>query len=350
MIHRSIFLLLCTTLLLLSCGDSDPLTLSPTGGDPDRTEWLVPQNEVFDGGPGLDGIPSVDDPDFTLANDVNYLNNDDLVLVFANGPEIKVYPHPILDWHEIVNDDIAGLKLAISYCPLTGTGVGWNRVIDGEETTFGVSGLLYNTNLMPYDRRTFSTWSQQRLDCVNGELIGQKAETYSLVEMDFGTLLAAFPEAQVLNLNTGFNRRYGVYPYNDYRTNNNSFLFPISVNDNRLQAKERTLGVLDVNGRNKVYSFNRENDQLEGIEDNVGGQDLFVVRSTDLNFIVAFNDDLGLSLVENQFPAIVQDSDGTRYDVLGRAIGELKPNLEMPTQFIGYWFSWGTFYPDIELF
>ena len=335
---------------ITSCGDSTNLTPSPNQPDPNSDEWSIPRSEVFDGGPGLDGIPSIDEPNFTIAENVTFLNRDDLVMVIADGGEVKVYPHPILDWHEIVNDEVGGKKLAVTYCPLTGTGIGWNRVIQGEVTTFGVSGLLYNTNLMPYDRRTSSTWSQQRLDCVNGELIGQRAETYSLVEMEFGTLLDAYPDAQVLNINTGFNRQYGVYPYNDYRTNNSRLLFPVSTEDDRLPTKERTLGIIDLNGENRVYPFNDDGASIDAIDDNLGGEDLIIVRSRELNFIVAFINDQDLELVSNKFPAIVQDSEGTKYDVLGRAIGELKPSLELPTQFMGYWFSWGTFYPNIDLY
>ncbi|MEM8528113.1 MAG: DUF3179 domain-containing (seleno)protein [Bacteroidota bacterium] len=135
--------------------------------------WLIPQNEIRDGGPGKDGIPSIDNPEFVAVNDIDFLSEDDLVVGVKVGAEIRAYPHLILDWHEIVNDQLEDLSLALNYCPLTGTAIGWKSKIDGKVTTFGVSGLLYNTNLMPYDRLTNSTWSQMRLDCVEGELQGK---------------------------------------------------------------------------------------------------------------------------------------------------------------------------------
>ena len=180
-----------------------------------------------------------------------------MVLIIKVGDVVKAYPHPILDWHEIVNDDIQGKKLAITYCPLTGTGIAWNRMLEGSETTFGVSGLLYNTNLMPYDRLTNSTWSQQRLDCVNGQLRGQTAETYTLVETTFETMKKFYPKGLVLNTETGFNRSYGRYPYGDYKINDERLVFPISKEDRRLDLKERTLGVLLPSGDKRVYSFYR---------------------------------------------------------------------------------------------
>jgi len=128
--------------LLISCGDKDSVS---------STDWLIPQSEVFDGGPGKDGIPSVDNPNFSAIAEIDFLDPQDLVVAIKAGDEIKVYPHPILDWHEIVNDEINGIPLALTYCPLTGTAIAWKRTINGKETTFGVSGLLYNSNNLPKD-------------------------------------------------------------------------------------------------------------------------------------------------------------------------------------------------------
>src|SRR3990172_4124896 len=130
-------------------------------------DWLIPKDQIFDGGPGKDGIPALTNPQFASALSTSYLNNNDLVLIIKIGGEIRIYPHPILDWHEIINDDISGTKFTLTYCPLTGSGIAWNRVINGKETTFGVSGLLYNSNLIPYDRASNSNWSQMKMLSVN---------------------------------------------------------------------------------------------------------------------------------------------------------------------------------------
>ena len=148
---------------------------SNAGGD-----WLIPQGEVRDGGPGKDGIPALVAPQRVTINDPtnHYLTDDDLVLGFYNEGSVVAYPHAILDWHEIINDRVGGQAIAVTYCPLTGTGIGWGSILNGEETTFGVSGLLYNSNLIPYDRKSGSNWSQIRLECVNGPLIGVDAQLY----------------------------------------------------------------------------------------------------------------------------------------------------------------------------
>ncbi|MCI4667795.1 MAG: DUF3179 domain-containing protein [Bacteroidia bacterium] len=216
-------------------------------------EWLVPAERVFDGGPGKDGIPSVDNPEFAGKDDIAYLQPEDLIVGIKRGEVIKAYPHRILDWHEIVNDRVGtDLSLAVTYCPLTGTASGWNRMLGGEETTFGVSGLLYNTNLIPYDRKSDSYWSQMRFDCIFGENKGEQAELISLVETTWQTWVNMYPETEVMTVNTGFVRNYAIYPYGDYRTNGERLIFPLEYDDSRLGRKDRVHAVI-VGEKAKVY-------------------------------------------------------------------------------------------------
>lgn len=343
-------------IVMLSCsGEEEPVVNNPVQGEEivDPNQWNVPQEEVFDGGPGKDGIPSIDDPQFSLWSD-NELDNfylDQLVVGIVYNDEARAYPHAILDWHEIVNDKIGDLSVAITYCPLTGTGVGWNREVNDVVTEFGVSGLLYDSNLMPYDRATNSTWSQQRLDCVNGRNIGRQIEVVPLIETTLSTWLAAYPDSKIMNENTGSNREYGRYPYNDYRVSNGLF-FPISNADNRFHNKERVLGVF-VDQHVKGYRFNENSTDTEVIQDNFNGSSIVVVRNTERNYIAAFENPNGLSYeaVQN-FPSVLKDENGNEYDITGQLVqsdGNLNGNLTQMKSFIGYWFSWGTFYEGLEV-
>lgn len=341
---------------LVSCSDDNESTINnPTGGENvvDPNKWNVPQNEVLDGGPGKDGIPSVDDPQFSKQsdNDISSLYMDQLVVGLVHNRTARAYPHPILDWHEIVNDNIGDLSVAITYCPLTGTGIGWNREINNQITEFGVSGLLFDSNLMPYDRVTNSTWSQQRLDCVNGSHIGKEIEVVPLVETTLRTWLETYPDSEILNEDTGFNRNYGRYPYNDYRTNS-SLIFPVSTQDNRFPSKERVLGVF-VDAQVKAYRFNENSSETEVIQEDFNGASLVVVRNTEKNFIVAFEnkDKLVFEATQN-FPSVLTDENGNEYDITGQNIisdGSIGRSLPQMKSFIGYWFSWGTFYKDMEV-
>ncbi len=338
-------------LIILACSQPETIGPRPVGSTSTDQGWLVPKNQVLDGGPGKDGIPSIDAPNFTRASEVDYIPDDDLVLIMQVDGEVKAYPHDILDWHEIVNDRLNGLSYAVTYCPLTGTGIGWDRLVQGEETTFGVSGLLYNSNLMPYDRYTESTWSQQRLDCVHGTLLGSPIITHSMIETSFATFRLAYPNGDVLNLNTGFDREYGEYPYGRY-LQHNELLFPVTTEDDRLHLKERTLGVFVGHSHKRVYRFGQVDSGTQLLLDTLDDTELVLIRDGMHNYLVAFETHgRQLELVEQTFPIILQDSMGNTYDILGRVVNnvsDVEP-LSLPTQFIGYWFSWGTFYPGIEL-
>ncbi len=215
--------------------------------------WLVPSNEVRSGGVGRDGIPAVGNPQFESVSSVDFLENNDLVVAFRSGNKVKAYPHDVLDWHEIVNDSFDNLYFSIVYCPLTGTATIWDRTIDGKTTTFGVSGLLYNTNIVPYDRETSSNWSQLFDRSINGTNSGKRPKNYMPLETTWATFKALYPNAEVMNTNTGFNRSYGFYPYGDYKTSQ-SLIFPVKYDDDRLHPKERVHALI-VNGEAKAYKF-----------------------------------------------------------------------------------------------
>jgi hypothetical protein len=120
-----------------------------------------------------------------------------------------------LDHHEIINQTAGETHLAVSYCPLTGTAVCWNRELKGGITTFGVSGLLFNHNILPYDRATESLWSQIRNECIFGDLVSTKAELIPILETTWETWKSMYPDTWVMTENTGHDRDYTYYPYGD---------------------------------------------------------------------------------------------------------------------------------------
>lgn len=226
------------------------LDLEPAPG------WLIPTDFVFTGA-GKDGIPSINDPQFInySADGPNqpgsYLTDEDLVVGLRINGEVKAYPHPILDYHEIVNDEVGGVPIALTYCPLTGTAKVWKQTGNGGDP-FGVSGLLYNSNLVPFDRRTDSEWHQLEGLCIRGERIGERLEVVPHVEMTWRDWKELFPEGEVLSTDTGVQRPYDDYPYGDYRTNNDFLLVPITYDDERLPRKERVFSI-QAEGTARVY-------------------------------------------------------------------------------------------------
>ena len=125
----------------------------------DLSNASIPVDEIKDGGPPKDGIPAIDQPEFKKASAVQ-LDEQTRVMGVKVNEVAKAYPVPIMNYHEIVNDMFAGRPVVVTYCPLCGSGIAFDAAIDGERKTFGVSGLLYNSDVLLYDRQTESLWSQ----------------------------------------------------------------------------------------------------------------------------------------------------------------------------------------------
>ena len=341
------------TYFLIACQEDGNIAQSISG------DWNIPSNQVFDGGPGKDGIPALTTPNMVNANQATYLSDDDLVVGYKRGNDVRAYPHPILDWHEIVNDVVDNHPVALIYCPLTGTATGWERTINGNVTTFGVSGLLYNTNVIPYDRATDSNWSQMRLECVNGTLRNTKPENIHMVETTWATWKAMYPDTKVISSQTGFNRNYGFYPYGSYKTNNGLFLFPYTPQDNRLPTKERVLGVV-INNEARVYRFEHFQDSTTVVHDVFNKKELVVLGSESLNYLVAFERKLsdGTTLNFSAPPTnpdksiVLTDNEENLWNVFGEAVSGPRAGQKLVpvVSFIGYWFSWGAFYPNAVIY
>jgi hypothetical protein len=359
-VQYKLYFLFGLTILVIGCtGDKpdNPSVVPTTNTGSSDPNWTIPSDEVISGGPGKDGIPSIEFPVLTDVGDVKYLQEEDLVIGFKSGHDVIAYPHAILDWHEIINDQVNKEKIAITYCPLTGTAIGWDRVIDSEETTFGVSGLLYNTNLMPYDRQTNSIWSQILNSSVNGELKTKKIKLIPLVETTWKNWKVMYPKTKVVSENTGHARPYGQYPYGSYKVNER-LLFPITNSDDRIFSKERVLGVITDWGA-KVYRFSSIDPEATGkikvILDTFGPLALIIVGNKD--FMVAYkmsgvNGLSDINALQNELPLILIDNLGNKYDAFGviqegQSVGQ---RLDAVESYIGFFFSFGTFYPEPEIF
>ncbi len=343
--------LLAILFVLMSCSTS--IDSTQNGNPILSSEWNIPINEVRDGGPGKDGIPSIDNPQFTDAGAVSYLNDNDLVVGIIKGNEVKAYPHIILDWHEVVNDEIDGSFFTLNYCPLTGTAFAWESKTNNTRTTFGVSGLLYNANLIMYDRNTDSNWSQLRLECVNGQLINDKPKLYEVVETDWKTWKALYPNSQVLTTDTGVSRPYGTSPYGDYATNNDRFIFRPEITNPALPNKARVYAIIDGN-TSKVYQFS-DFTGGKAIRDTYKGKSYLIVGDENIMFGYELNGDLSNLSFEYDFSnseAFFTDNEQNKWSIFGSAIeGPREGSKLTPIQSVmSYWFAIAAFYPNPELY
>lgn len=182
-------------------------------------------SELLSGGPPKDGIPSIDRPRFDSRESTPF-SDDELILGVVINGEAKAYPYGILNWHEIVNDTVGGLPVTVTYCPLCDTGITFERVVNGRTTTFGVSGKLYQSCLVMYDRLTDSLWSQPWGTGVLGEETNSVLRRIHTYKTTLGTWLKGYPDSKILSPETGYSRRYFRYPYGSYFTDS-SLIFPV---------------------------------------------------------------------------------------------------------------------------
>ncbi|NIR48043.1 DUF3179 domain-containing protein, partial [candidate division KSB1 bacterium] len=146
------------------------LALAQTKNGFDLSGSLIPPDEILAGGPPRDGIPAIDNPKFVSPSEADFLQPEDRVLGIDRNGVAKAYPIKIVNWHEIINDRFGDEAVVVTYCPLCGSGVAFSAEINAKATTFGVSGLLYNNDVLLYDRRTKSLWSQLMGKAVTGPL------------------------------------------------------------------------------------------------------------------------------------------------------------------------------------
>ena len=323
--------------------------------------FLVPPNEIFDGGPGPDGIPAIENPLFTQAFSETPIQPQDLVVGVYVGGIAKAYPHSILDYHEIVNDRVLinGDKqdVTLSYCPLTGSAVLWNSIMGSSDSSFGVSGLLYNSNLILYDRETRSLWAQMLEQAISGPEIERVPEKLQVVETTWQTWLGMYPDTFLLMIEeTEFSFPYDIYPYGTHRTDT-AISFPSNnIDDNRLHPKERVLGI-NVGESSEVYPISRFSQTISVINDRVGNMDVVATGSSGDNFAVIYNRQLedctilDFSPVENQLPTVMIDNEGTEWDVFGTALAGPRAGtqLQKTNSFVAYWFAWTAFFAAAQI-
>ncbi len=189
--------------------------------------------ELRNGGPGKDGIPSIDNPKFDTAATTPFGGDEIVIGIEVNG-ETKAYPYGILNWHEIVNDTVGGVNLTVSLCPLCDTISAFER----GETTFGVSGKLYQSCLVMYDRADDTLYSQPWLIGIVGPSVNKSLQHVPVVKTTLGAWIAQYPNSQILSTKTGYRRDYFRYPYGSYYTDER-IIFPARGQDQRtLPAKE----------------------------------------------------------------------------------------------------------------
>ncbi|MEX0647471.1 MAG: DUF3179 domain-containing protein [Balneolaceae bacterium] len=323
------------------------------------SEWLVPEHQVINGGPGKDGIPPIENPDFKPAGEIDFIPDERRVLGIMMGAEAVAYPHQILAWHEIVNDNS---NITITYCPLTATGIAWDPL---QGPDFGTSGLIFRNNLVAYDRKTESLWSQMRLRSINGEHIGASIDPLNVIDTTWKTWKAMYPDSKVLTTRTGHNRDYQAYAYGkSYSETDGIILFPtLNRTDNRLNAKTRVHGIfvdeqLEEDSKVRVYEISQFSEDIEVIHDEIDDQKYVIIGSSTLDFAIAYktilHDDTELffEAVLDDLPVVMKDQEGNLWTVFGEAVEGPRSGqrLNAAKSYSGFWFAFRDMFTLPEIY
>ena len=318
-------------------------------------------SNIRSGGQPPDGIPPIGKPKYlTAAKAENKTGISDESVVFGVDYEgtTKAYPQFVLVWHEIVNEEVNGQNLSITYCPLTGSVIGYKGVIGEKSTTFGTSGRLLNSNLVMYDRLsgTKSYWPQILGRSVQGPHLGDKLDFFPVIWTTWGRWKKKHPETQILSSDTGFIRAYGRDPYGSYQKKGTYYqkggpMFGVMEKSNRFQPKKVVVGI-----KNKGCTLAVPKEEFRSIRlvnTELGGEPIVIVYEDVLDTVRAFARTIDGSVRKFKLTEdrLINKTDGSSWSTDGSPIeGPLADKKLSPVPFFDVmWFAWYSFYPDTDI-
>lgn len=315
---KSVYIFICS-LLFFACSSND------TNSSED--EWSVNRDDVS----GVFSLfPLALNPNFVSVNEVDLADNV-LVGVVNFGSEIRVYPYSFTYQNEIVNDEYGSFKYAISFCPLTKSGIAFER-----NQTFRASGYLYKENLTPWDEETETIWSQMLLKGIHGPLKDRRLSTIPVLETTWKTVKEHYSSAKTIT-NLASRVRPPEFPTDSTDTGN----LP--------EYGERPLGIFE--GFNKIHIFKQSDfHESNAIKISIGSEKYIVYGNSSKNIITAFkvdNHQNYSALEAEDFPFIIGRGSTIKYDIFGRGNNGIQ--LERPKNaYRALWWAWDDFYDNFE--
>lgn len=337
--------------------------------DTDFCQHSVPIATFRYGGVGRDRIAAIDDPATeTIESADTWLTEQEPVLLLQLDGVARAYPLSIMLWHEIVNDEVNGRPVVVTYCPLCNSGLAFARAANGQTFDFGTTGILHNANLVMYDRQTESWWQQLSGTAVVGEMTGVQLPLLSTNIVSWSMFKTQFPEGEVLSIFTGFDRRYGENPYINYDSLvSQGTKFYDGELDTRLHPKMRVIG-LQLSDEIIAYPFSVL-EEVGVLNDTVAEQPLVVfwqpgTKSPLYNELISESKEVGSATVFSRKVAgqvltfrvlgdgFVDVETGSEWTLLGTAVfGPL--NGTQLTPLPGhelFWFAWAALHPNTQLY
>lgn len=274
----------------------------------DLSNSAIELTELRSGGPRKDGIPALNYPKLVSVNKSNFLKDSDIIVGIVIEGKARAYPIRILNWHEIVNDRSGDTDFALTWCPLTKSAVAFNRRVADETLEFGVSGLLYNSNVVMYDRTNDGLWSQLKWSGLTGKNASQSLSLIPTQLSTWGDWKSLHPDTAVLEPQARHLRQYDKDPYKFYHMQATP-MFHLPLKDARLKPKDTILGVI-VQGQPKAYPLTTIIHLQQPMNDTIAGEKITIFP-------------------QNGLDATIKDKDGN-----------VIPSV------VAYWFAWSNFHQD----
>ncbi len=313
-------------------------------------------NNMIGGGPPQDGIPPIEKPNYvSILEARNYLEDNDIVFLVENSEPVKIFPQKILVWHEIVNEKVNGENASITYCPLTGSVIGFKGKIGEKDTTFGTSGKLLNSNLVMYDRLTESQWPQILGVAVTGSLRGKKLENFPIIWTTWKKAREKYPNASVLSIETGFQRSYDRDPYGSYQKTGTYYdtggpIFAIMSKDDRLPEKEVIIGIKIKNSELAIVKNKMTKDKLANLF--LNEDPIVAIFDDTLDTVRVYSRKIGNDTLHFELKNGEIYSNDSTWSVFGESVeGPMKgKRLKIIDSFDVMWFAWAAYYPNTEIY
>lgn len=305
-----LLLLVSSQLATAVAAQEEPSKPSPPFNGFDLEKCSVPRDKILEGGPARDGVPRVDSPEYVSAREASWVRGDTPVIGVKLGGQARAVPIHLIEYHQVVNDEIAGVPVLITYDPISGTPIAFRSSLDGKRMSFGVSGLIYNSNFLLYDLETRSLWSQFLGRAIAGPMAGRELVRLRVRQEPFGVWIGREPLSKVLARPLPQRIDYRYSPYSRYWISE-TVPFPVEAKDDRYHPKEVVLGV-EVKGVTRAY--------LGSVLTALGGRIVDEIAGHKIR--IAYESEVGSFIWEA--PEAVEVSDA-------------------------YWFSWKAFHPETQI-
>lgn len=300
-------------------------------------------------------IPPLNNPKYDPADSVTYLKPDALVIGYSAGNEHYAYPFQILNFHEFVNDELGGVPVLVSYCPLCRSGIVFDRRVEGRTLTFGNTSALYESNAVAFDNETGSYWFQAAGEAIVGPLTGARLKPLPSVVTTWAEWKTLHPDTLVLSADTGLRARYDIDPFDglDDRIEDRGFVFPVSEEhqDTRLPLADHVLAV-KVDGMAKAYPLDTLGDAV--VNDTLNSQAIVIFSLASGPSGAAYLSTLDGQKLTFSFRdgRYVDDETGSTWNLAGEATAGpmLGVMLEPVPTLFSFWFTVSTIYPEIEIY